>query len=418
MTTQQETPPASTSGEGNPARLSKSMTLLLAATVGMVVGNLYYMQPLLGLIAIDLGLTEGQVGSAATLSLIGQSFGMLLILPLGDIFNRRPLILVSVFLSICALLLFGTSHGVVSLSIACLALGLATTGTHMTISLAASLASPEQRGQVVGTVVGGLLTGLLLSRTISGFLGKLIDWQSIYFIAAGMLACLFLLLWRSLPGTKPQIRMGYIPLLTSMWKIFHTERVLRESCLFGSMSMAAFCAFWMTLAFHLERPPLNYGSDVAGLLGLLAIGGAIAAGLIGRGPLRRTADYRSVSVLHPLLIRRVLSLGRIPDRTGHRSSSDGPRHSGRACVQSVAHLQPGPGGTQSPGNDLHRHLLRRGIAGRRRERLGLDALRLVGRLCHQRAVSCDLHTLLGLHSTSIRSLNDQRLINRSCYGEK
>lgn len=281
-TTQQETPTASTDGVENPARLSKSMTLLLAATVGMVVGNLYYMQPLLGLIAIDLGLTEGQVGSAATLSLIGQSFGMLLILPLGDIFNRRPLILVSVFLSICALLLVGTANGVVSLSIACLALGLATTGTHMTISLAASLASPEQRGQVVGTVVGGLLTGLLLSRTISGFLGKLIDWQSIYFIAAGMLVCLFILLWHSLPSTKPQIRLGYIPLLTSMWKIFHTERVLRESCLFGSMSMAAFCAFWMTLAFHLERPPLNYGSDVAGLLGLLAIGGAIAAGLIGR----------------------------------------------------------------------------------------------------------------------------------------
>lgn len=262
--------------------LSKSMTLLLATTVGMVVGNLYYMQPLLGLIAIDLGLTEGEVGSAATLSLVGQSCGMLLVLPLGDILDRRPLILFSVFMSICALLLVGTADGVVWLSLACLALGLATTGTHMTISLAASLASPKQRGQVVGTVVGGLLTGLLLSRTVSGFLGKLIDWQSIYFIATGMLVCLFLLLWRYLPGTKPQIRMGYIPLLTSMWKIFRTERVLRESCLFGSMSMAAFCAFWMTLAFHLERPPLNYGSDVAGLLGLLAIAGAITAGLIGR----------------------------------------------------------------------------------------------------------------------------------------
>ncbi|WP_417376572.1 MFS transporter [Gimesia maris] len=286
MTTRQETPPASQGEEGNSApsapRLSKSMTLLLATTVGMVVGNMYYMQPLLGLIAIDLGLTEGEVGSAATLCLIGQSVGMLLVLPLGDIFNRRPLILISVFLSICALLFVGTSHGVVSLSLSCLALGLATTGTHMTISLAASLASPEQRGQVVGTVVGGLLTGLLLCRTISGFLGKLIDWQFIYFLAAGMLVCLFILLWRYLPSTMPQIRMGYFRLLTSMWKIFRSEPVLRESCLFGSMSMAAFCAFWMTLAFHLERPPLNYGSDVAGLLGLLAIGGAITAGMIGR----------------------------------------------------------------------------------------------------------------------------------------
>ncbi|HAH49566.1 MAG TPA: MFS transporter, partial [Planctomycetaceae bacterium] len=119
-TTPQENPPAETDGEEPSAlpaeRLSNSMTLLLATTVGMVVGNMYYMQPLLGLIAIDLGLTEGEVGSAATLSLIGQSVGMLLILPLGDIFNRRPLILISVFLSICALLQVGTAHGVVSLS--------------------------------------------------------------------------------------------------------------------------------------------------------------------------------------------------------------------------------------------------------------------------------------------------------------
>ena len=207
------------------------MTLLLATTVGMVVGNMYYMQPLLGLIAIDLGLTEGEVGSAATLCLMGQSVGMLLVLPLGDIFNRRPLILISVFLSICALLFVGTSHGVVSLSLSCLALGLATTGTHMTISLAASLASPEQRGQVVGTVVGGLLTGLLLCRTISGFLGKLIDWQFIYFLAAGMLVCLFILLWRYLPSTMPlspaDLHVENFPLgtrtarIVSVWQYEH-----------------------------------------------------------------------------------------------------------------------------------------------------------------------------------------------------
>lgn len=262
--------------------LSKGMTLILAATVGMVVGNLYYMQPLLGLIATDLKLSESEVGGAATLSLVGQACGMLLILPLGDIFNRRPLILISVFLSVCALLLVASADGIVWLSCACLVLGLSTTGTHMTISLAASLAAPAQRGRVVGTVVGGLLTGLLLSRTLSGFLGTLIDWQAIYYMAAGMLTCLLVTLWCLLPSTKPQIRMGYLALLASLWKLFRTEKVLRESCVFGSLSFAAFSTFWITLVFHLERPPLNYGSDVAGLLGLLAIGGAVAAGGIGR----------------------------------------------------------------------------------------------------------------------------------------
>lgn len=258
------------------------LTILLACTVGIVVGNLYYAQPLLAMIAKDLGLTEAAVGSAATLGMLAQAGGMLLLLPLGDIYNRRPFILGSVAASILALLAVSASPGIVWFSCACFALGLSTFGTHMTISLAASLAHPSKRGMVVGTVFGGLLTGLLLSRTVSGFLGSIWGWRSAYYFGASVLLVLFALLWVKLPNSKPQSQMSYPKLLWSMVDLLRTQPVLRVSCVYGSASFASFCAFWVTLAFHLERPPLEQGSEVAGMLGILGIVGALIAGPVGK----------------------------------------------------------------------------------------------------------------------------------------
>ncbi len=281
------------------------LTLLLAATVGLVVGNLYYAQPLLAVIAAELGLSEAQVGGAATLGLLAQAGGMLFLLPLGDIYNRRPFILASVGASIASLLAVSASQGMVSLSVALFTLGLSTIGTHMTISLAASLAHERQRGFVVGTVFGGLLTGLLMSRAISGFLGSIWGWRPVYYVAAGALAILFALLWKKLPHSIPQSRIPYPRLLWSMVTLLRTEPVLRVSCVYGSASFAAFGAFWVTLAFHLEQPPLEYGSDVAGMLGLLAIAGALAAGPVGK-----LADSLGpVPILSTSMIITVLSFG-------------------------------------------------------------------------------------------------------------
>ena len=291
--------------EGSKEGIGLPLTILLAATVGLVVGNLYYAQPLLATIAAELGLTEAQVGGAATLGMLAQACGMLFLLPLGDIYNRRPFILASVGASILSLLVVSASQGMVSFSVACFTLGLSTIGTHMTISLAASLAHERQRGFVVGAVFGGLLTGLLLSRAISGILGSIWGWRPVYYLAAAVLAILFALLWKKLPNSIPQSRMSYPKLLRSMITLLRNEPVLRISCVYGSASFAAFGAFWVTLAFHLEQPPLQYGSDIAGMLGLLAIVGALAAGPVGKladtlGPAR---------ILGTSLILTLLSFG-------------------------------------------------------------------------------------------------------------
>jgi predicted MFS family arabinose efflux permease len=64
--------------------------------------------------------------------------------------------------------------------------------------------------------------------------------------------------------------------------------VVRDAGIIGAMCFFAFSAFWTTLAFRLELPPLHYGSAVAGAFGLVGIVGASAAPIVGRMADKRT----------------------------------------------------------------------------------------------------------------------------------
>jgi predicted MFS family arabinose efflux permease len=268
--------------EPSPSPISRRLTLLMAVTVGMLVANLHYMPPLLGVVAKDLHLGDAQVGTAATLAVVAQTLAMLLILPLGDIYDRRKLILASAAASIVALLAVAAAGNLPWLMAAMFAVGLVTTGTHMTVSLAAGLAPPAQRGRIVGTVISGLLTGILVARIFGGVVGGHLGWRAVYVCAAAAQSVLLAVLWRSLPATHPQANLSYRRLLQSMWTIWRAEPVLRESCFFGAMTFGSFSAFWMTLAFHMETPPLHYGSQAVGLMGLFALAGALTAAGAGR----------------------------------------------------------------------------------------------------------------------------------------
>ena len=265
-----------------PPPITGRLTLLMAVTVGLLVANLHYLPPLLSVIAGDLGLTEAQVGSAATLGIVAQTVAMLLVLPLGDIYDRRRLVLFSVGASVVALLIVAAAGGLIWLSVAIIVVGLSTTGTHMTVSLAASLSPPSRRGHVVGIVISGLLVGILVARIFAGVAGAHLGWRAVYICAAVVLMLLFVLLWRVLPATTPDARIPYPRLLTSMWTLWRNEPTLREACFFGAMTFGAFSAFWLNLVFHLESLPGQYGSQAAGLMGLFALAGALAAAGAGR----------------------------------------------------------------------------------------------------------------------------------------
>lgn len=284
-------PPQTLEKAAGKAALDRPLVLVMAAAAGIAVANLYYIQPLLGDMARSLHATQVDVGFAATLTQAGYAIGMLLILPLADIREKKRLILLMLCLSACSLLFMSFSWNSSVLLLAAFAVGCTSVVPQLIVPLAAQMAEPGERGKIIGTVMSGLLIGILLSRTFSGFVGGYFGWQTVYWIAAGLMVALALLLSRRLPVSPPNSSISYGGLFKSMASLVREKPVVREAALNGAMMFAAFSAFWTTLVFLLEGPQYNMGAtgtEVAGLFGLVGVVGAAAAPVAGR-----IADRRS-----------------------------------------------------------------------------------------------------------------------------
>lgn len=267
--------------ENKPA-LNNLLIMVMAIACGLTVANLYYIQPLLGDIAKTFNVSEISVGYAAMLTQLGYAVGMIFILPLGDIKERRNLITVILGFSIVALTSMFFSHNIFMLIISSFAVGFTSIVPQLIIPLAAQLSNPNERGRIIGTVMSGLLIGILVSRTFSGILGGYLGWRIVYIIAAIMMIILMVALRKLIPICKPVSNIKYIELLKSMIQLIKTESVLREASISGAMMFASFSAFWTSLIFLLESSHYNMGSQAAGLFGLVGISGALAAPLVGK----------------------------------------------------------------------------------------------------------------------------------------
>lgn len=263
-------------------RMPRGLVLLLAVASGAVVANLYYNQPLLAAIALDLKIPETRVGLIPTLTQIGYGLGLLFISPLGDRAERRRLITVMVLLAAMALgctAVAGSAFLVLGFS---LLVGLFSVVPQMIVPFAATLAGPMERNRVVGTVMSGLLIGVLLARTVSGVIGAHLGWRSVYWCAMAFMLVLALLLRIFLPYSRPGIAPRYHQLLGSLPGLLRELRPLQEAAFTGAIIFAAFSVFWTTLVFRLEAPPFHMGAQAAGLFGLVGAAGALAAALSGR----------------------------------------------------------------------------------------------------------------------------------------
>ncbi|MEU9064221.1 MFS transporter [Streptomyces sp. NPDC048430] len=223
--------------------MTRSLTLLFAFAGGLAVGNLYWAQPLIDFIAGDLHASPAIAGWLITVTQIGYAAGIVLIVPLGDVLDRRrliPLITLAsaVALAACALApSFGALAGAITL------LGMTTVSGQLLTPLAGDLAADENRGAVVGTVVSGLLTGILVSRTISGLVAEAAGWRAVY-AAAAVLAILFaVLLYRSIPSMEPKTRMPYPALIASVGQVIRREPAVRWTLVLGrSASPSSRCS--------------------------------------------------------------------------------------------------------------------------------------------------------------------------------
>ncbi|OVE65274.1 MFS transporter [Clostridium diolis] len=262
--------------------LTKLLILVMSIACGLTVANLYYIQPLLGDIAKTFHVDQLSIGFAATLTQIGYAIGMIFILPLGDIKEKRNLIVIMLLFSVISLMSMFFSSNIYILTISSFAVGFTSIIPQLIIPLAAQLSNPQQRGQTIGTIMSGLLIGILLSRTVSGILGSYLGWRIVYLIAAIMMFALMLILRKLIPLCNPISDIKYSELLKSMIHLIKTEPILRESSLNGALMFSAFSAFWTSLIFLLESSHYNMGAEAAGLLGLVGVSGALAAPLVGK----------------------------------------------------------------------------------------------------------------------------------------
>lgn len=262
--------------------IGRRLTLVLAAAAGLTAANLYYAQPLLHTIAVDLGATEGTTGLVVTASQVGYALGLAFVVPIGDLVDRRRL--TTWLLGGAAVVLAGASVapglwvlvGLVGM------VGLASCTAQVLVPLGAGLADDGDRGRVVSTIMTGLLLGILLARTASGLLGGLTSWRVVYAVAAVVAVLLGAVLRRELPADPPRAGVGYGELLRSVVRLLREQRELRRSALLGALVFATFSVFWTTVAFHLGEAPFDYGDGAIGLLGLVGAAGALAALAVGR----------------------------------------------------------------------------------------------------------------------------------------
>lgn len=261
--------------------LTKSTLWLMAIGAGLVVANNYYNQPLLGMISKEFGESEAATSKVAMFTQIGYAAGLLLIIPLGDMFQRKKIILIDFIFIISSLLIFAFSQSLIVMIVASFFIGLTSVVPQIFVPIAAQISRPEEKGRNVGIVMGGLLIGILASRVFSGIVGEHLGWREVFLIAAGMMLVLGILIAWLLPNVESTFKGTYVQLMRSLLYYIKTIPRLRLAAIRGALGFGSFSILWTTLTFHLERPPFFQGSDVAGALGIMGIVGALAAPLTG-----------------------------------------------------------------------------------------------------------------------------------------
>ncbi|KPH14348.1 MFS transporter permease [Chryseobacterium sp. ERMR1:04] len=262
--------------------ISRTVIWLMAIISGLVVANNYYNQPLLGLISKDLNVSESAASRISMLTQIGYAIGLLMIVPLGDKFFRKRLILIDLFLVFGSLLWMTFATQLWMLYAASLLIGVTSVIPQLFIPIAAELSSDKEKSSNIGTVMSGLLLGILLSRFIGGIVGDVWGWRAMFGIAAGLMILVWFAVYKMLPEMQPNFKGTYKELMRSVGHLAKTQPILQLASFRGAMAFGSMCALFTTLVFHMEKPPFNAGASVVGSFGLAGAVGALAAAKVGK----------------------------------------------------------------------------------------------------------------------------------------
>ncbi|MBT9383555.1 MFS transporter [Pseudooceanicola sp. CBS1P-1] len=259
-----------------------AVSLLLALACGVLAADIYYAQPLVGLIAASLGLPAPLAGLVVTLTQLGYGLGLILVVPLADIFETRRLVLTLVGLSILALVATALAPTAGAFLAAAFCTGLGAVAVQVLVPYAAHLADEASRGRAVGNVMAGLMLGIMLARPLSSFLAGLAGWQGVFLLAAAALVPLGLVLRLKLPERRPAGRMGYGALMRSILSIAATTPVLQRRALYQAAMFGVFSLFWTVTPLLLASPAIGLGQGGIAIFALVGAASVLASPIAGR----------------------------------------------------------------------------------------------------------------------------------------
>lgn len=261
--------------------IPSSLLWILATVAGVSVANLYYCQPLLNVMCRDLGITEFQANLIPMITQIGYALGLLFIIPLGDLYDRRRIIVLNFAVLTVSMSAIGFLSDIRLIYVASLFTGICSVMPQIFIPIASQFSEPKRKARNVGILVSGLLTGILASRVVSGVVGEAFGWRTMYHLAAVfMIASIFVVL-RTLPDMPSNYNGNYGGLMRSLLKLYVSTPRLRIVSIRAGLCFGSFLALWACLSFKLSEAPFFAGNDVIGLLGLCGVAGAVTASYVG-----------------------------------------------------------------------------------------------------------------------------------------
>ena len=262
--------------------IPRSVLLMMAVIAGLTVANCYYNQPLLELIRHDIGITEQSANLITVITQIGYALGLFFLIPLGDMFSPKKLILANMSIAAVMAIVMAVAQNVWMLWGASLLIGACSVIPQFFIPIAGQFSEPRNKSRNMGIVLSGLLTGILASRVISGYIGEWLGWREMFLVAAFvMLICMGVMLLM-MPEMKRNYEGTYRGLMSTMAEIMVLHPSVRLYAIRAAFGFGSMMAIWSCLAFHLAQPPFRAGSDMVGTLGLCGIMGAVAASGIGK----------------------------------------------------------------------------------------------------------------------------------------